>query len=168
MDNPKIRRIESDFEKVSSLNKKSDLIYVEPLGNDHTYYRVTYRCKGLMKSRINGEIVETDFHAMEIYLHKDYPRKPPRLIWLTDVFHPNILSHLENGGVCIGKWSPMETLDALIIRIGEMVQYRGYNIRDALNEEAKKWAEENLNRFPVDTRPLLKQPPEEKNEKIIL
>jgi len=168
MDDPKTRRIDNDYKRLVEINKKSSLIYVEPLSEDRTYYRVTYRCKGLMKSFPSGQIIETNYHSMEIYLHREYPRRPPRLIWLTDIFHPNILSHLENGGVCIGKWTPMEKLDELVIRIGEMIQYKSYNVNDALNEEAKTWARDNLSRFPVDDRPLLKIETGDKNEKITL
>jgi len=71
------------------------------------------------------------------------------------IFHPNILSAEQGGGVCIGSWTPSESLADLVVRVGEMVQYREYNPDDVLNREAAAWAAANSERFPVDSRPLV-------------
>ncbi len=91
---------------------------------------------------------------MEIYLYKIYPRRPPQLKWLTNVFHPNIIPPHKNGGVCIGWWTTAETLDSLCVRIGEILQYKAYNLDDPLDEEAADWVKNHLDILPVDERDL--------------
>jgi len=70
---------------------------------------------------------------------------------LTPVFHPNF----DDSMVCIGDfWAASEGLDDLIIRIGRMIAYQEYNTKSPLNGLAAKWAAQNRNLLPVDSRPL--------------
>lgn len=153
MSSPRVNRIKSDGESLMALNRQSRLLRVKPVPGDDTWYKVVYECRGL--ARENGEIREVDFHLMDVYLHKNYPRQPPRLEWQTEIFHPNILSVSRGGGVCVGAWAPSESLQKLVVRIGEMVQYKIYNLSDALDLQARDWAATNLERFPVDGRELI-------------
>jgi len=149
------RRILAERELLRQLSEQSSLIEVVELNNVGDKYCVFYKCKGLvwLPNRPRPSVITK--HAMEIYLHVNYPRMPPRLQWLTDIFHPNILPPSRNGGICIGNWTPAETLDQLVLRIGEMVQYKNYSTKDALNLEAAMWAEQNQAALPVDVTPLL-------------
>lgn len=149
------RRLITDFQKICVLNKSSSLIDIQSTDLTKERYTVTYSCKGIMKVENKTEPIFANNHKMEIYLHKLYPRRPPQLKWVTDIFHPNILSGSQNGGVCIGGWTPAETLDKLIIRIGEMVQYKSYNIQDVLNLEASEWVILNKDKLPVDKARIL-------------
>ena len=79
-------------------------------------------------------------HRFDAYLHLDYPRQAPLLLWRTPVFHPNILPPSRNGGVCIGTWSPSESLADLCRRIARMVSYNSFSVGDALDPEAASWA----------------------------
>ena len=81
-----------------------------------------------------------ELHRCDIYLHLDYPRRPPVVTWLTPVFHPNLLGPDRNGGVCIGSWSAAESLADLCVRLHDLVTYRALNPHDALNGEAAAWA----------------------------
>lgn len=146
----KLERLVADFERMKKLSEKSRLIDIEYSGNPPDKYTVTYKCKGLCWLNNNNAPSITINHKMEIYLHNDYPRKPPQLKWLTNIFHPNILSYEHNGGVCIGDWYASETLDRLCIRIGEMVQYKSFSIEDALDKEAAKWTITNKDKLPID------------------
>ncbi|MGI6294802.1 MAG: ubiquitin-conjugating enzyme E2 [Armatimonadota bacterium] len=152
------RRINSDFKSLIDLTKNNPLIDFEILSNDRDKFIVTYRCRGLqwLPERPRPNIIK--LHKVEIYLHTEYPRLPPRLQWLTDIFHPNILPPAMNGGVCIGKWSPSESLGRLVVRIGRMVQYQNYSTTDALNLQAAAWAKENESSLPVDDQPLDNHP----------
>jgi ubiquitin-protein ligase len=150
-----INRLNVDFRKMQELVEKSQFITMEYFGNPPNRYIITYRCKGLVWYPSYPQPSITIFHKMEIYLHNEYPRKPPQLKWLTEIFHPNILSLSENGGVCIGGWTPSETLDMLCVRVGEMVQYKNYSLKDALNKKAEEWVKKNSHKFPVDDRNLI-------------
>jgi hypothetical protein len=68
---------------------------------------------------------------------------------LTPVFHPNF----DDAMVCIGDfWAASEGLDDLVIRIGRMISYQEYNTKSPLNGLAAKWAAQNTNLLPIDSR----------------
>ena len=74
------------------------------------------------------------------------------------MFHPNIAPH----AICVGDhWGAGESLESIIIRIGEMLAYQSYNVKSPLNGEAARWVEENKHRVPLDTVSLL---PEENSQ----
>jgi len=159
----RMRRLYIDFHKMKELAKKSGLIKIEHFGMPPERYIVTYLCKGLVRRDKNVEPHIISEHKLEIFLHKRYPRLAPRLKWLTYIFHPNILSVDKNGGVCIGSWTPAESLDKLCVRIGEMIQFKNFNTKDVLNKEAAIWVKNNIDKIPIDERSLLK----EKEEKYV-
>lgn len=134
---------------LSDLARRSPYLQIEAAGDPPERYVVTFHLKGLAKLPGTHFPSVTGIHRMEIYLHADYPRLPPRLTWLTEIFHPNILPPRKNGGVCIGGWTPAETLAGLCGRIAEMIQYQNYNARDPLDEEAAVWAKANYWDLPV-------------------
>jgi ubiquitin-protein ligase len=90
---------------------------------------------------------------MNIVFGYDYPSNPPRLIWMTPIWHPNFkMPHICNQG---RTFAAGVTLDQVVLTVGEMVQYRNYNLRDPLNHEAAEWARGNAHLFPVDDRDLV-------------
>lgn len=118
-------------------------------------YLVTFRCVGLMKEP-NGDIVETVNHAFEVVFAHDYPSKPPRFVWLTPIWHPNIVPpYLCAEG---RPFAISTTLDQISLMAGQMIQYRIYSLGDPLGQNGKEvalWAAQNSEMFPVDTRGLL-------------
>ena len=153
-ENMRFKRLIMEQEKMLALDIATPMISID-FGNAPEKYVVNYNCKGLLwLPGAPGPSVTTK-HTLEIILHLKSPRVRPQLQWLTDIFHPNILPPSKNGGVCIGQWSPAETLDKLCIRVGEMVQMKSYNIDDALDQNAALWARENQGLFPVDNRSIV-------------
>ena len=148
------RRLRIEAFRMEALSRDSDLIDVQPVGKMLDRYHVQFRCKGLVWPDGAAAPSVTARHQLEIYLHKDFPRSPPQLLWKTEIFHPNILSYSRNGGVCIGGWSPAERLDELVIRIGEMVQMKQYGLSDPLDPIAAEWTRARVSSFPLDDRPL--------------
>ncbi len=66
---------------------------------------------------------------------------------LTPVFHPNI----DPQKICIGDhWSAGQKLTQLIVRVGEMISYQSYNVKSPLNGAAAAWAEDHLDRLPLE------------------
>lgn len=151
---PRLRRLHADQAGLLELVKVSDLIRLTGSGNPPERYRVIFTCRGLCWPAGAPQPLLSEHHEVDLYLHHDYPRRPPQLVWQTDIFHPNILSARQGGGVCIGSWAPSESLADLVVRLGEMVQYRRYNPDDVLNREAAAWAEQHEADLPVDERPL--------------
>ena len=150
------RRLTADRDGLRDLARRSRLVTIEALGERPERYIVRYSCAGLARDDAAAEPRIVHKHEMEIYLHRDYPRRPPQILWRTAIFHPNILSYEHNGAVCIGAWFPARSLAGLVIRIGEMVQYKDYNTKDALDVEAAVWADWHRDRFPIDPRPLVR------------
>lgn len=115
-------------------------------------YMIRYSCTGLWK-RDDGTILESSQHLMEVVFGADYPSKPPTFVWLTPIWHPNLMRPyicLEGRPFAVG-W----TLDLIVQEVGRLVQYQSYNVSDPLNKEAADWARQNAHRFPVDDRDLL-------------
>lgn len=151
---PRLRRLHADLIAMMELVKVSDFIRFESAGNPPDRYRVTYTCRGLYLPPDAAEPQVAESHAADFYLHLEYPRRPPQIRWQTPIFHPNILSAHRGGAVCIGGWTPSESLADLVIRVGEMVQYRQYNPDDVLDPQAAAWAAAHEASLPVDERPL--------------
>ncbi len=148
------KRLKKDYEAMANLHRLSALVDVEFIGSRSEKYKVIYHCKSFIWLENNKAPSYSNRHELEIYLHKEYPRRPPALKWLTNIFHPNILPPQKNGGVCIGWWTAAETLDSLCIRIGEMLQYKTFNLKDPLDEDAAAWISNNMDILPVDNRSL--------------
>ncbi len=146
------QRLQKDFQALAELDKRSSLINIESICVYKEKYKVIYFCRSLVWVNGNENPSYSNRHELEIYLHKEYPRRPPALKWLTNIFHPNILPPHKNGGVCIGSWTAAEALDVLCVRIGEMLQYKEYNLTDPLDEDAAKWIMNNQVNLPVDDR----------------
>lgn len=151
MSSPRVRRLESDYERISTRFDGWPLIQVELAdGQPPDMYRIWYNVKGLFTAA-DGRILEREEHVLEIRLGLEYPRRAPQLRLLTPLFHPNF----NNTDVCAQDiYAASEGLDDLIIRIGRMISYQEYNTKSPLNGLAARWAAENSHRLPVDGREI--------------
>lgn len=141
---PRQRRLMADFGAVKSEFAGHPHVRVEPIGSHPPQtYRVTYRVTSL---RLEGDQpVHADEHKCEIRLPLGYPRESPYVVPLTEVFHPNIAAHY-----CIGDyWSAGQPLTDIIRKVGDMLQFRLYNVKSPLNALAARWADENRDLFPI-------------------
>ncbi len=156
MSNVRLRRLTADFEKLKEyvrLHPRVSLLQVD--GDPPEKFQLQYIIKSMRMQ--NQEVVTATNHTVEISLPRNYPRTPPQCRMLTPVFHPNIAPH----AICVGDhWSAGESLQSIVIRIGEILAYQSYNLKSPLNGEAARWAELNSDEFPTDIVSLL---PEEKN-----
>ena len=146
MNGPRIRRLKADYEKVIEEFTGHNYVSVitEEARPPEIYY-VTYRVAGLRLE--NKTPVENHMHKVVFYLGKDYPKLKPKCEIKTPIFHPNF----RGGIVCIGdQWTAGgETLIDLIIKVGDMIQYKDYKLKSPLDAKAAKWAKENESFFPV-------------------
>jgi hypothetical protein len=111
-------------------------------GNPPDVYHIMLNGLGLALDG-DGQPATRNLHRCDVYLHLDYPRRPPVITWLTPIFHPNILGPERNGGVCLGSWSAAESLADLCVRLRDLVTYRSINAKDALNGDAADWVLHN-------------------------
>lgn len=167
--NPRDRRLDADARKARALADQSDLICVHAVsdtaGRPPEVWEVTYRCRGIVDRNADNSPVYGDYHRVRIELGRDYPHVPPAFKWLTPILHPNIEGH-EPHRVCLNTWQPGRHLDAVILMMGEMVQYKNYHADDTppypFDTNAAEWVRraERAGYFskarPVDPRPLLR------------
>jgi ubiquitin-protein ligase len=166
---PRMRRLRADYERMRELAARSPFIRFDayPLhaGWPPERYKVTFTCKGITGIDRHGRPKVGEHHAVEIYLHNQYPQRWPGMKWLTPIWHPNI--HHANGSVCVDAawWTASRSLDRLVLMLGEMLQYRNYHDDPSKppfpwDAEAARWSRDYRSRrpeaFPVDRRELLR------------
>ncbi|WP_028060982.1 ubiquitin-conjugating enzyme E2 [Candidatus Solirubrobacter pratensis] len=138
---PRERRLVVDHHELREL-EASGVVAVTASGSPPECYSVRFTAPGLAPGE-DGIPVARDEHEFAVYLHLDYPRRPPVITWCTPVFHPNLLGPDRHGGVCIGSWSPSESLRDLVVRLVELAGWRAFGLADALNIAAAAWAREH-------------------------
>lgn len=150
--NIRTRRLARDFEKIIAELAGSEFVEVKVVaGEPPNSYRVTYHVNGLAWDEAAGNAVPVSEHVVDIYLPIGYPRQQPNCTMRTRVWHPNIGDY-----ICIGDyWSAGVTLVDIIAHIGEMLQYKSYNLRSPVNKAAAAWAAGRTKSFPIGTRSIL-------------
>lgn len=139
---PRLRRLYADLQHMTELVDQNSSVEMRSEGNPPETYHLMINTAGLSRGH-DGQPVIRNIHRCTVYLHSDYPRRPPVVTWLTPVLHPNILPPERNGGVCIGAWSASESLADLVRRLVELVSYRSFNIGDSLDKQAAAWVAEH-------------------------
>jgi ubiquitin-protein ligase len=143
----RIRRLRSDFEKVTMLFTDHPFIrIVGTEGEPPEKYTFELEVRGLAPLEDHAAPVPKLIHRAEVFLPLDYPRRPPFCRMITPVFHPNI----DPQKICIGDhWSAGQSLALMVTRIAEMICFQSYNVKSPLNARAAAWAEQNLPRLPL-------------------
>ncbi|HEX8207431.1 MAG TPA: ubiquitin-conjugating enzyme E2 [Solirubrobacteraceae bacterium] len=137
---PRERRLLSDLRAMEDLAAAGHVTFRSE-GDPPEVYRLMLNGAGLAKDA-EGRLAVRRLHRCDVYLHLEYPRRPPVVTWQTPVFHPNLLGPDRNGGVCLGSWSAAESLADLCRRLHALVTYQSFNTSDALDNEAAAWARE--------------------------
>jgi len=146
----RLSRLQAEYERLMLLFEHHPHIrIVETAGRPPDRYTVEYHLKGLIQEPAG--IQTREVHRARILLDQDYPKTMPQCIMLTPVFHPNI-DHLAICTEDIGAAG--QTLDQLIVFIGEMICYQAYNLQSPRNGEAAKWAREHAADFPLESADL--------------
>ena len=90
---------------------------------------------------------------IKIFLPKNYPFKPPKVIFIDTIFHPNV--KISDGFICVDilkeNWKPMMTLDSVlevVIRLLEKPNCESplnldaaFLLREGENEEFQKFVD---------------------------
>jgi predicted Zn finger-like uncharacterized protein len=145
------RRLHADSEKLHDYVRSHPRVrLIQKHGDPPERYQLEYRIKSLRM--VGGELQSVSQHLVEVTLPLNYPRTPPQCRMLSPVFHPNIAPH----AICVGDhWAAGESLESIVIRIGEMLAFQSYNVKSPLNGEAARWVEENRDQLPLDPVSLL-------------
>jgi ubiquitin-protein ligase len=145
--NPRLRRLQSDYELVREVFSGHPHVSIEPIGSrlPPESYRVAFRLRGLY---LNGDQPDyRDLHQVEMMLPRHYPAERPYVVPLEPIFHPNIRDYF-----CIADyWAAGTTLADVVVKLGDMIQWRVYNVASPLDAIAAKWASEQepMGLFPI-------------------
>lgn len=150
--NVRLRRLYADYKHVLKIfENHPNIKLLEVKGDPPERYIFEFLLNGLEEVD-DDKVTAIETHKVEIYLPVDYPRRPPFCRMMTPIFHPNI----DPQKICIGDhWSAGQSLDQLIIRIGEMICFQSFNVKSPLNAKAAVWVEKNMARLPLDKADLM-------------
>jgi ubiquitin-protein ligase len=145
--NPRLRRLQSDYDLVREVFSGHPHVFVEPAGTrlPPESYHVRFSVRGL--TLVGEQPTYRDEHAVDILLPRNYPAEKPYCVPLAPIFHPNIRDYF-----CIADyWAAGTTLVDVIVKLGDMIQWRIYNPASPLDAIAARWAQqqEPTGLFPV-------------------
>ena len=149
--------LQGQYQAALALNASSDLVRLIAIDDApaRTTYVAEFACKTLVLS--NGDVVSVDRSAVGIRFPANYLRvfdTAQVFTWLgpREIWHPNIVSP----SICVGNLVPGTPLLDLLYQLFDIITYSNVTVdeRDALNRAACAWARANLDRFPVDRRPM--------------
>lgn len=145
--NPRLRRLESDYLELRRRFDADPHIDVMPVGaHPPDRYQIVYRVPTLRLDAAN-RVQRADQTIVTLVLPSAYPREKPYAETVEPVFHPNFGTH-----ICIADfWAPGQSLADIVSDIGDMLQFRRYNIRSPLNAVAAEWANQNAATLPLAT-----------------
>jgi ubiquitin-protein ligase len=145
--NPRLRRLQADYELVREVFSGHPHVVLEPIGAylPPDRYRIAFRLRGLF---LNGEQpAYREVHHVELMLPLGYPAERPYVVPVEPIFHPNIRDYF-----CIADyWAAGTTLADVIAKLGDMIQWRIYNLASPLDAIAARWASEQepAGLFPI-------------------
>ena len=145
--NPRLRRLQADYDLVREVFSGHPHVTAQAVGTQlpPERYHVAFRLRGLYLAGDQPDY--QDFHEVEISLPLHYPSEKPYVVPLTPIFHPNIRDYY-----CIADyWAAGTTLPDVIVKLGDMIQWRIYNPQSPLDAIAAKWAveQEPSGLFPI-------------------
>jgi hypothetical protein len=118
-------------------------------------WRLTFATRGLVRDA-GGEVRPTERHVVAVRFLPDHLRQVNRFGTLAlaepdNAFHPN----LAPPAICLEVY-PGETLLEICESLHALFSWRLRQLaeNDALNKDACAWGRANLDRLPLDTRPL--------------
>jgi ubiquitin-protein ligase len=164
---PRHRRLLADLVHMNELADQTSAVDFRADGDPPETYAVLISAAGIARDN-EGELTVRRVHRCTVYLHSDYPRRPPVINWLTPIMHPNILPPERNGGVCLGFWSASESLADVVRRLIDLVTYRTFNTTDALDKTAAAWITDHGVRPGVDLQSLVGRNRIEDGEQVVV
>lgn len=143
--NPRLRRLENDYQEIRRRFDGDSYVEVLPLGTvPPQQYQLIYRVPSLRINMSNSPVMVPQT-IINLSLPMGYPREKPNAVAIDPVFHPNFGNY-----VCIADfWSPAQSLSDIIVLMGDMLQWKKFNIRSPLNAVAAEWAVEHGGEIPI-------------------
>jgi hypothetical protein len=154
--------LRSQLEAGLAMAANSDLLRLTPVPGlpPPQSYIIELFCTGLVLEA--GVVKEHDRFLVGVHFGDDHLRCPEGRSLVTilepnNVFHPNV----RGPAICVGYQPAAVGLVDLTVQAAAIIAYKTVTMVewDALNPAACRWARANVDRFPIDTRPLLRPTP---------
>ena len=144
------RRLRHDYEALVRLCQQSQqrITMERAEGDPPSVYVLVFHCRSVACLQ-DGQPLFTTRPRVRLQFPALYPAEPPQASVLSPIFHPHIW---PNRMVCLGKWSPAEKLDSLVLRIASILVFdpAQFNWKSVANHEAAAWAQHHAQLFPLD------------------
>ena len=149
--------LEEQEREALEMARESDLLDVECVGSrPYQHFLLRFYCQGLVQT--SDGIAEAELFEIGVFYPLDFheranPGEVLTLLGPVNVFQPAIRFPF----ICPGRLMPGTSLTDLILQCFEILTWAKVTMSedDALNPAACKWARQNIDRFPIDDRPLL-------------
>ena len=133
------KRLLKDLHQIRSL-KFQDGVTATPL-NENNLFEWQAIITGPDQSPYENGIYE-----LKLTIPCNYPVKPPKIRFITEIFHPNIY---KNGDICIDilqdQWSQVMSIEKLLISIRSLLNEP--NVNSPANPEAALLYKQHRNEF---------------------
>jgi len=147
--NPRrMTRLKNDYEDIKKTFAKDMNVEIVAIGSAPAEkYRIVYRVPALHRDEA-GNPVQVQSTVVDVELPMEYPKIAPvaKTVGGDVVFHPNF----NEAKICLmDNWHPAAQICDLIREIGDMLQWRKYNIKSPLNALAAEWSQNHRNQIPI-------------------
>jgi ubiquitin-protein ligase len=143
------RRLEAEYNNLGAAFGNHPNIDIRAIGDapliDH--YMIVYRVPALRQNS-TGQPMAVRETVVEIMLPEGYPKFQPvcRTVPGDVIFHPNFNAEK----ICIAdSWEPARGLVEIVLQIGDMLQWKIFNIQAPLNAIAAEWSQNHLDEIPL-------------------
>lgn len=145
--------MQKEYEEIRQKFAKTKYIRVIPNDKDPPdEYVIVYDVVGAgMK---NGQMMEVQQHIVHIYLPHNFLEIGPATTFRTPHYHPNIYPNSNKFCAFAGSYRAGESLSDFIFRLGEVIQYKNFNLDSPANRDAANWAKFKKTMFPLDKRDI--------------
>jgi ubiquitin-conjugating enzyme E2 D/E len=96
---------------------------------------------------------EDGMYLLDVKLASEYPFKPPKITFLTRIFHPNIR---EDGAIYLSKlydeWNPTLTIEKVLLSIQSLLTSPDTNVLMTGNKEAARLYLQDRNKYDQHVR----------------
>ena len=113
----------------------------KPIGNDLTMWEGFILGTGLYEGGV---------FKIQVTITRKFPFEPPKVKWLSEIWHPNIYRHKVCVGISGADWTPTMSISGMIEALRNLLNFPNPN--SPLNPEAANQMKSNRKKFEDEVR----------------